>query len=83
MDPGIAAVIVASISTVGAVVVAMIQSLKKHVREGINENRVDHATVQAQIRMVYRTMRGIERKFDKHIFDHERGLFDGEVTQGD
>jgi len=55
------AVIVAVISTVGVVLAALIQSMRK-------ENNRDHAVVADSLNR-------IENKIDEHITDHAKGEF--------
>lgn len=59
-------VTVAVISTVGAVLVAMIQTLRK-------ENRRDHGHVSTKLDDLAEGHRRIETKIDTHINDHARG----------
>lgn len=77
MDQGIAIIIVSVISTVGAVLVAMLQSARR-------ENRRDHATVAGALVRLHnaaqRTRLSVERvemKVDRHLFDHEKETADG------
>lgn len=56
------AVLVAVITAVGAVLAAMITSMRK-------ENHEDHAVVT-------RSLDRIESKIDEHIGDHAKGEFD-------
>lgn len=77
MNEGIALVVVAVISTVGAIVVALIQSMRR-------ENRRDHASVAgALIRLHNASQKAslaigrVELKLDRHLHDHEKGEQDG------
>ena len=66
IDNGLALVVVATITTVGGVIVALIQLLKK-------ENREDHALVIDAIRSVYKSVGRVEDKVDKHLVWHAEG----------
>lgn len=77
MDQGLAVVVVSVISTVGAIIVALLQSARK-------ENRRDHASVAAALVRLHnstqRTRLSVERvemKVDRHLLDHEREDADG------
>lgn len=63
MDMGIAAVVVATLTTIGGVIVALIQSSRK-------ENREDHALVVEQLRHVYKAVVKVDEKVDKHLLWH-------------
>lgn len=63
MDMGIAAVIVAVLTTIGGVLVALIQSSRK-------ENKEDHALVVEQLRTVYKAIVKVDEKVDKHLAWH-------------
>jgi hypothetical protein len=76
MDSGVAAIIVGAISTVGAIIVAMIHAGRK-------ENKADHAQVQASLFSIAKTIGKVDAKFDQHIEDHEKGLWRGEITRRD
>ena len=72
MDGGWAMVIAAVVSTVGGVMVALIQKARK-------ENHKDHEVVQGILRMVYRAQQRTEDKVDRvnerladHIYQHHR-----------
>lgn len=56
------AIIVATIAAVGAVLAALVQSMRK-------ENRDDHAIVTDSLNR-------IETKLDNHIDDHLKGVLD-------
>lgn len=66
------AIIVGVITTIGAIIVALVQ-------RGRKENRDDHALVMGAIRHVVRVVHRVDEKLDKHIEDHEGGKFDGRV----
>lgn len=77
MDQGLAAIVVATITTIGGIIVAMIHSARK-------ENRRDHAVVATslmRIRMGIEKTRtaidSVEQKLDRHLADHERETEDG------
>lgn len=63
MDMGIAAVFVAALTTIGGVIVALIQSSRK-------ENREDHALVVEQLRHVYKAVVKVDEKVDRHLMWH-------------
>jgi hypothetical protein len=72
MDGGWATVVAAAITTVGGVLVVLIQKARK-------ENAKDHEVVQGILRMVYRSQQRTEDKVDKvadrlheHIAEHHR-----------
>lgn len=60
------AVLVALITTLGAITVALIQAMRK-------ENRRDHNTVSNKLDDLVHGHRRIETKIDTHINDHARG----------
>lgn len=60
------AVAVALITTMGGVLVAMIQTLRR-------ENKRDHNTVSNKLDDLVDGHRRIETKIDTHINDHARG----------
>lgn len=70
MDTGTAAVLAAIVTTVGAVIVALIQ-------RGRRENKDDHALVMGAIRHVVNVVDRVDRKLDRHLDDHEQGKFSG------
>ncbi len=66
IDNGLALVMVAIVTTVGGIIVALIQLFKK-------ENREDHALVMDAIRSVYKSVSRVEDKVDKHLVWHAEG----------
>jgi hypothetical protein len=82
MDIGTAGVVAATITAVGGVIVAGIQSSKKEAREARKENKDDHAVVQAQLGMIYRSVTRVDDKLEKHLIQHREGQ-DGEVVKRD
>lgn len=73
MSDAFATIIVALISTIGVIIVGLMQLFKKETREAAVENRQDHAIVQQQLRMIYKTVNRVDDKLDKHLTDHEEG----------
>ena len=73
MSDAFATIIVALISTVGIIVVGLMQLFKKEAREAAVENRQDHAIVQQQLRMIFKTVNKVDDKLDKHLDDHADG----------
>ena len=73
MSDSLATIVVALISTLGIVVVGLMQLFKKEVRENAVENRQDHAIVQQQLRMIFKTVNKVDDKLDKHLDDHAEG----------
>ena len=80
MSDAFATIIVALISTVGIIVVGLMQLFKKEAREAAVENRQDHAIVQQQLRMIFKTVNKVDDKLDKHLDDHAEGT-NGKVTR--
>jgi hypothetical protein len=77
MDQGIALVVVAVITAVGGIIVAVIQSSRR-------ENRRDHASVAAALLKLHNASQKaslaigrVEVKLDRHLLDHEKGEHDG------
>lgn len=81
MSDAFATIIVALISTIGVIIVGLMQLFKKEAREAAIENRQDHAIVQQQLRMIYKTVNRVDDKLDKHLTDHEEGTTNGKVTR--
>ena len=73
MSDAFATIVVALISTVGIIVVGLMQLFKKEAREAAVENRQDHAIVQQQLRMIFKSVNRVDDKLDKHLSDHEEG----------
>jgi len=76
MNAAVASIVAAVILAVGGVLAALVQGLRK-------ENRSDHATVQAQLKFIYRAVNGVGDKIDKHIMHHAEGLNNGQVIESD
>jgi hypothetical protein len=74
MDNGLAMIAVASVTTVGGIIVAFIQIFKK-------ENREDHAMVMDALRSVHKTIGRVEDKLDRHLVWHSEGK-NGNVPRG-
>jgi len=77
VDNSIAIIIVAVISALGGVLVALIQAAR-------GENRRDHASVAAALTRLHNAMQKaniavgrVEVKLDRHLLDHEKGDADG------
>lgn len=82
MSDAFATIVVALISTIGVVVVGLMQLFKKEAREAAVENRQDHAIVQQQLRMIFKTVNKVDDKLDKHLDDHAEGT-NGKVIRRD
>jgi hypothetical protein len=80
MSEAFATIVVALISTIGVIIVGFMQLFKKEAREAAIENRQDHAIVQQQLRMIFKTVNRVDDKLDKHLTDHEEGT-NGKVTR--
>jgi hypothetical protein len=80
MSDAFATIVVALISTIGIIVVGLMQLFKKEAREAAVENRQDHAIVQQQLRMIFKTVNRVDDKLDSHLLDHEEGT-NGKVTR--
>lgn len=77
MDQGVAAIIVAGITTLGAIIVGFMQAFRKEQRAAVEENRQDHAVVQAQLKLIYRQVTRVDDKLEKHLDTHREGESDG------
>jgi len=64
VDSGVAVVLSAVVGLVGSVLVTLIQRSRK-------ENKEDHALVVDHQRLIYRTVMDLDKKFDRHIEDHQ------------
>jgi len=74
MDASVSAIVVGTITTIGAVIVALIQ-------RGRRENKDDHALVMGAIRHAINVVHRVDTKLDKHIGDHQEGKFNGESNK--
>lgn len=83
MNDSTAAIIVAVITTFGVVLVGLLQTFKKEARGNARENREDHAIVQQQLRMIFRSLIKVDTKLDKHLDEHQEGMFNGKPAQRD
>lgn len=63
MDSAVAAIIVALITTVGTVMVALFNSLRR-------ENREDHNVVRSKLEELKDDVKDIDNKLDDHISWH-------------
>jgi type II secretory pathway pseudopilin PulG len=77
------AIVVAIIGAIGAIIVGFMQSFKKEAREANKTNSEDHAIVQSQLRMIFKTVNRVDDKLEKHINQHEEGTLNGQVTRSD
>jgi hypothetical protein len=77
------AIVVALIGAFGAIIVGFMQSFKKEAREANKTNSEDHAIVQSQLRMIFKTVNRVDDKLEKHINHHEEGTLNGQVTRSD
>ena len=73
MSDAFTTIVVALISTIGIIIVGLMQLFKKEAREAAVENRQDHAIVQQQLRMIFKTVNKVDDKLDKHLDDHAEG----------
>jgi hypothetical protein len=78
MDQGVAAVIVAGITAIGGIIVGFMQMFRKEQKAAVEENRQDHAVVQAQLKMIYRQVTRVDDKLEKHLVQHKEGENDGQ-----
>ena len=83
MDSALAAVVVATITTIGAVIVGLMQAFKKEAREAVRNNNEDHAIVQQQLRMIFKTVNRVEDRVDGHLTWHTKGVDDGRSKERD
>jgi type II secretory pathway pseudopilin PulG len=77
------AIVVAVIGAIGAIIVGFMQSFKKEAREANKTNSEDHAIVQSQLRMIFKTVNRVDDKLEKHINQHEEGTLNGQVIRRD
>lgn len=77
------AIVVAIIGAIGAIIVGFMQSFKKEAREASKTNSEDHAIVQSQLRMIFKTVNRVDDKLEKHINQHEEGTLNGQVIRSD
>ena len=70
MSDAFATIVVALISTIGVIIVGLMQLFKKEAREAAIENRQDHAIVQQQLRMIFKTVNRVDDKLEKHLDQH-------------
>lgn len=75
MDVGVAAIVVALITTVGGIIVGFMQSFKKEALSARVENRTDHAVVQAQLRMLHKSVDRVGDRLELHIDEHGEGVY--------
>ena len=73
MSDQLATIIVALISTIGVVLVGLMQMFKKEARANAKENREDHAIVSQQLRMIFKTVNTVDDKLEKHLDQHKEG----------
>ena len=77
MSDQLATIVVALISTIGIVVVGLMQLFKKEARANAKENREDHAIVSQQLRMIFKTVNRVDDKLEKHLDQHKEGNDNG------
>lgn len=77
MSDQFAAIIVALISTIGVVLVGLMQLFKKEARANAKENREDHAIVSQQLKMIFKTVNRVDDKLEKHLDQHKEGNDNG------
>lgn len=73
MSDALATIIVSLISTIGIIVVGLMQLFKKESRANAQENREDHAIVTQQLRMIFKSVNRVDEKLDKHLDGHTEG----------
>ena len=73
MNASVAAIVVALITTVGGIIVGFMQSFKKETLSTRIENRTDHAVVQAQLRMLHKSVDRVGDRLELHIDGHREG----------
>lgn len=76
MDAGVSALVVATITAVGGVIVALIQ-------RGRRENKDDHALVMGALRHAVNVIHRVDDKLDKHLKDHDEGRYGGAPNRRD
>ena len=81
MSDSLATIVVALISTLGIVIVGLMQLFKKEARENAVEMRQDHAIVQQQLRMIFKTVNNVDDKLDQHLDDHAEGTTNGRTAK--
>lgn len=83
MTDSTTAIVVALITTLGVVLVGLLQTFKKEARDNAQENREDHAIVQQQLRMIFKSLTKVGDKIDKHLDEHAEGMFNGKPAKRD
>lgn len=63
MDAAMASIVVASIVTIGSVIVAIIQQFRK-------ENKKDHDSVMSALTELHSDIKDVDKKLDGHIDWH-------------
>ena len=81
MSDAFATIVVALISTIGVIIVGLMQLFKKEAREAAIENRQDHAIVQQQLRMIFKTVNRVDDKLEKHLDQHAEGTTNGKTVR--
>jgi hypothetical protein len=81
MSDAFATIVVALISTIGVIIVGLMQLFKKEAREAAIENRQDHAIVQQQLRMIFKTVNRVDDKLEKHLDQHAEGTTNGKTAR--
>jgi len=81
MSDAFATIVVALISTIGVIIVGLMQLFKKEAREAAIENRQDHAIVQQQLRMIFKTVNRVDDKLEKHLDQHAEGTTNGKIAR--
>ena len=81
MSESMAAITVALISTIGVVLVGLMQLFKNEARENAKENREDHAIVQQQLRMIFKSVGRVDEKLEKHLDQHAEGTTSGKTLK--
>lgn len=81
MSESFAAITVALISTIGVVLVGLMQLFKKEARENARVNNEDHAIVQQQLRMIFKSVGRVDDKLEKHLDQHREGTTSGKTLK--
>jgi type II secretory pathway pseudopilin PulG len=75
------AIVVAIIGAIGAIIVGFMQSFKKEAREANKTNSEDHAIVQQQLRMIFKSVGRVDEKLEKHLTNHDEGTTSGKTLK--
>jgi hypothetical protein len=76
MEAGASALVVATITAVGGVIVALIQ-------RGRRDNKDDHALVMGAVQHAVNVIHRVDDKLDKHLQNHDEGRYGGAPARRD